>query len=158
MQLCLSQWVRHWSQMHSSCKFSSHQDISTSLFQEHSYWFMQSQDFREKALAAQSSVQSVESKIKVAFSSTLLKTDATGAFTFDQEFALDSLVSLRSLIISSLFSVRFFRWLFCHVFLTRWNSVKPKQSRVISFIPASPHHPQRFTLRRWWKCWHLNRL
>jgi hypothetical protein len=73
---------------------------------------MQSQDFREKALAAQSSVQSVESKIKVAFSSTLLKTDATGAFTFDQEFALDSLVSLRSLIISSLFSVRFFLWLF----------------------------------------------
>ncbi len=66
---------------------------------------MQSQDFREKALAAQNSVQSVESKIKVAFSNTLLKTDVTGAFTFEQEFALDSLVSLRSLIISSLFWV-----------------------------------------------------
>ena len=116
--------------MHSSCKFSSHQDISTSLFQEHSYWFMQSQDFREKALAAQSSVQSVESKIKVAFSSTLLKTDATGAFTFDQEFALDSLVSLRSLIISSLFSVRIVCWLFVSCFS---NSVKFSQ------IQSNPH-------------------
>jgi hypothetical protein len=59
---------------------------------------MQSQDFREKALAAQNSVQSVESKIKVAFSNTLLKSDVMGAFTFEQEFALDALVSLRSLL------------------------------------------------------------
>jgi hypothetical protein len=96
---------------------------------------MQSQDFREKALAAQNSVQSVESKIKVAFGSTLLKTDATGAFTFDQEFALDSLVSLRSLIISSLFSVSFFCLLFVSCFS---NSVKFSQiqSNPRDFNPA----------------------
>jgi hypothetical protein len=65
----------------------------------------QSNDFREKALAAQTAVTNFESKIKAAFKTTLLKADAQGAFSFDQEFALDSLISLRSLVISSLFSV-----------------------------------------------------
>jgi hypothetical protein len=58
-------------------------------------------------LAAQTAVQSFESKIKKAFNSTLLKADAKGAFALDQEIALDSFISLRSLVISSLFSVRF---------------------------------------------------
>ncbi len=87
---------------------------------------MQSQDFREKALAAQNSVQIVESKIKAAFSNTLLKTDVTGAFTFEQEFALDSLVSLRSLIISSLFWVRLF-----FAFLIMFFSLSEIQSNPI---------------------------
>jgi hypothetical protein len=61
----------------------------------------QSNDFREKALAAQASVQSFESKIKGALKSA----EARDLFSFDQEVALDSLISLRSLVISSLFSV-----------------------------------------------------
>lgn len=56
-------------------------------------------------MAAQTAVTNFESKIKAAFKTTFLKADAQGAFNFDQEFALDSLISLRSLVISSLFSV-----------------------------------------------------
>ena len=66
----------------------------------------QSTDFRERALATQTQVRNIESKIKSAFQKTLLKADAQGAFTFDEEVALDSLISVRSLVISSLLSVR----------------------------------------------------
>ena len=67
---------------------------------------VQSTDFREKALAAQSSVQQFEGQIKSYKRKLLEVGNFQGASTFDQEFAFDSLVALRSLVISSLFAVR----------------------------------------------------
>ena len=66
----------------------------------------QSSDFREKAVAAQSTVKKFEDSIKLSKMKLLKVDDSEGASTFDLENHLDSLVSLRSLVISSLFEVR----------------------------------------------------
>jgi hypothetical protein len=66
---------------------------------------VQSTDFREKALAAQSLVQQFEGQIKSSKRKLSELGIFQGALTFDQEFAFDSLVSFRSLVISSLFAV-----------------------------------------------------
>jgi hypothetical protein len=50
-------------------------------------------------------VQNLELKIKFTFRDVLLKADAAGGFMFEREFAQDVLLALRSLVISSLFSV-----------------------------------------------------
>jgi hypothetical protein len=66
----------------------------------------QSSDFREKAVAAQSTVRKFEDSIKLLKMKLLKVDDFEFSSTFDLENHLDSLVSLRSLVISSLFEVR----------------------------------------------------